>query len=618
VECDGTGAAMCPTHCVALSSVPLLRSGLLCEGIAMTDRLTRTEGTVQVGRTGQAGLLAALVMLAVQLVWRLNWSHNGVVQAFPEFIVAAISRLTPLSIFGAATENYGGNAKKTLFVAVLIGIIAVGYQAGNVAGWLTRRIGRGAAGRFVAGFVVSAALLLFTLVVVMPIAHLGIFARDSSYQGEVLVQLVITFSLFAVAWALLSAPAVVRAVEPTGLDALSRRAALARAGWGVATLAAVATVGGSTWRLIHPRVSRVSTAATEPETTVRDIVATQRALQGHPLPTEPPTPVSEAASEEVAALQSDAAPEGTPDPFDLFVQLDAEKTITPVLTETDDFYHVSKNFSDPKVGKNGWSLKITGLVEHELELSYDDLVARAATQKITTLGCISNPLNGDLISTAQWTGVPLVDLLNEAGIKQGAVDLKFHAADDYEDSVPVERGMDPDNLVVVGMNGAPLRDDHGFPARLIIPNIYGMKNVKWLERIEVVDNDFKGYWETRGWSDDATCQIWGRIDQPHDGDTWKAGPNIATGVASAGDRSISRVEISLDDGETWADAILEPSLNPPFTWVRWAYPFDAQTGKYTMTMRATDGTGAVMIEEDRDTLPDGATGWPKRRFKVED
>jgi len=584
----------------------------------MTDRTIVAADPAPAGRAGQAGLLAALLMLAVQLVWRLNWSQNGVVQAFPEFIVAAISRLTPLSIFGAATENYGGNAKKTLFVAVLFGIVAVGYQAGRVAGWLSRRIDRGAGGRFAAGFAVAGALLLFTLAVVMPIAHLGFFASDSSYTNDILVQLVVTFALFAVAWALLAAPAVTRAVEPTGLDTLSRRAALGRAGWGVATLAAVATVGVSTWRLVAPRAARVGSMATEigTETTVQDIVATQRALQGHPLPT-PTTPISEVAAQEAAALHSDVMVQEA-DPFALFVQLDAEQKITPVLTETDDFYHVSKNFSDPKVGADSWSLKITGLVERELELSHDDLVARATTQKITTLGCISNPLNGNLIGTAQWTGVPLVDLLNEAGIKPGAVDLKFHAADDYEDSVPIERGMDPDNLVVVGMNGETLRDDHGYPARLIIPNIYGMKNVKWLERIEIVDEDFKGYWETRGWSDDATFQIWGRIDQPGDGDTWKTGPNIATGIASAGDRSISRVEISLDDGETWADATLEPSLNPTFTWIRWAYQFDAQPGKYTMILRATDGTGAVMIQEERDTLPDGATGWPRRRFKVED
>lgn len=606
----------------------------------MTDRnpaQAQTSASVtsvkQAKRTGQAGLLAALAMLSAQLIWRLGWSHDGVVQAFPEFIVAAIARLTPLSVFGDVTETYGGNAKKTLFVAVLVGIVAVGYQAGNVAGALSRRINRGAVGRFAAGFIVSGALLLFTLVVVMPIAHLGVFAKWSSYQSDILTQLVITFSLFAIVWSLLSAPAVVRVVEPTGLDIFSRRSAIGRAGWSIATLAGVGTIAVTTWRLMNPRTSRATTAGiplpggngtAEPnKLTVDDIVATQRADQGHPLPPTPtPTEeVQEASSvHEVASLQSDttAATATAEDPFATFIQLDAEKKITPVLTETDDFYHVSKNFSDPRVSEQGWSLKVTGLVDRELELTYADVIARSTLQKITTLGCISNPLNGNLIGTAQWIGFPLADLLNEAGIKQGAVDLKFHAADDYEDSVSVARGLDPDNVVVTGMNGETLRDDHGFPARLIIPNIYGMKNVKWLDRIEVVDENFKGYWQTRGWDDEATFQIWGRIDQPEDGDKWDAGPQIATGVASAGDRSISRVEISLDDGDTWADAELEPSLNPPFTWVRWAHKFDAQPGKYTMRLRATDGNGALMSQDDRDTLPSGATGWPRRRFEVKE
>lgn len=306
------------------------------------------------------------------------------------------------------------------------------------------------------------------------------------------------------------------------------------------------------------------------------------------------------------------------DPLALFVRLDAAETITPVLTATEDFYHVSKNFSDPRVHRDGWSLTVTGLVERDLVLSYDDLLARATTRAITTLCCISNPLNGDLIGTAQWTGLPLAQLLAEAGVQPAAVDLRFHAADDYEDSVPVARGLDPDNLVVVGMNGAPLPDDHGFPARLIIPNIYGMKNVKWLDRIELVGEDFRGYWETRGWSDDATVHIWGRIDAPGDGATWTPGPQTATGVAAAGDRGVARVEVSLDDGATWRDAVLEPALNPPLTWVRWAHPFDATPGTHTLRLRATDGAGAVMDEAARDTLPDGPTGWPARRFKVAD
>lgn len=594
----------------------------------MSDpRIVAAERRRIAEQAGRAGVLAALVMLAVQLIWRLNWSANGVVQAFPEFIVAAISRLTPLSVFGAATENYGSLAKKTLFASVLLGIVTVGFRSGAIAGWLAERIGRGAAGRLLAGLMVASTLWLFTLLVIMPIAYLGVFATKSSYTSDILIQLSVTFALFGAVWALFATPR--RAETEIGMApeaTVNRRTVLGGAAWGAGTLVAAATVGVAGWRLVSPRPARGTGGPPLPATTPRastvdDIVATQRALQGNPLPTAVPTegPEPEAAvySHDVAELQSDTATAATSDdPLALFVQLDAEDAITPVLTETDVFYHVSKNLSDPTVSATGWTLKVTGLVDQPLELTYDQVLARSTSDMISTLMCISNELNGDLTGTAQWTGFPLADLLNEAGIQPGAIDLKFRAADDYEDSIPIAAGLDPDTFVVTGMNGEPLRDDHGFPARIIVPGIYGMKNVKWLNEIEIVDEDFKGYWQTRGWSDSAIPQIWGRIDQP--GRSIKTGPFVATGLASAGDRDISRVEISLDDGESWADAILEPSLNPPLTWVRWAFPFDATPGKYTLRMRATDGAGEVMSEIQRSPLPDGATGWPRRSFEVKE
>jgi DMSO/TMAO reductase YedYZ molybdopterin-dependent catalytic subunit len=122
-----------------------------------------------------------------------------------------------------------------------------------------------------------------------------------------------------------------------------------------------------------------------------------------------------------------------------------------------------------------------------------------------------------------------------------------------------------------------------------VPPIYGMKNVKWVEHIEAVDHDYQGYWQTRGWSDPAPYQIWGRIDTPASGEEITAGPAVAAGVAAAGDRGIFRVEISLDEGATWADATLEPSINPHFTWVRWVFPFEATGPAVNLLMRATDG-----------------------------
>jgi DMSO/TMAO reductase YedYZ molybdopterin-dependent catalytic subunit len=560
----------------------------------MTTQAPSTYQFLDRARAGQVGFFATLVMLAAQLIWRLNWSDNGVVQAFPEFIVAAIARLTPLSLFGEATENYGSLAKKSLFGAVVLGILALGYYGGIWAARLSERINRGWLGRVGAGLAIAAAFLLFTLVVVMPIAYLGFFALDSSYTSDILIQLIVTFAIYgvvwAIAWSFTHAPDA--ATQPWS-EEVSRREALRRGALAAGTIAGVAAVGGLSWRFLNPKKQSFASTAAQQDT-VDAIVATQQASQ---------------------ALTPTPTPAVVTDPAALFQQLDTEEKITPILTTVEDFYQVSKNLSDPTVSSDGWELKVTGLVENELTLTYDDVFNRATTKNITTLCCISNELNGDLISTGEWQGFALKNLLDEAGVKEGAVDVKFHCSDDYEDSITIDKAMDPNVIVVVGLNGAPLTDDHGFPARMIVPGIYGMKNVKWLERIEVVDEDFQGYWQTRGWSDDATNQIWGRIDTPKSGEDIKIGPNVAAGVASAGNRGISRVEVSLDDGETWADATLEPALNAPFTWVRWVFPFEAQEGQIKMQIRATDGNGEVMTEQRRAPLPDGATGYPRRTFE---
>src|SRR5680860_701818 len=168
---------------------------------------------------GQAGFLAALVMLAAQLIWRLGWSEDNVVQAFPEFIVAAVARLTPLSLFGAATENYGSLAKKTLLFAVLLGIAAIGYQAGKLAGRLTEKTGTSFTGRLISGAAVATALWLLTNLVIMPIAYLGVFASRSSHTTDILIQMTLTFGLFAVVWAAAASPLFVEAVSYTHLRA---------------------------------------------------------------------------------------------------------------------------------------------------------------------------------------------------------------------------------------------------------------------------------------------------------------------------------------------------------------------------------------------------------------
>jgi DMSO/TMAO reductase YedYZ molybdopterin-dependent catalytic subunit len=554
-----------------------------------------------------AGAVAALAMLLFQLGWRLFGASVGV-QSFPEFIVAAVARLTPLDFFAYMTETFGSLAQNTLFVIVLIGIVAVGYEAGAIAHRLfaSGRLGDGFGGRLLAGLAIAAVLFLFTNLVILPIAYLGFFAGSSRNGSEIIVQLAVTFAVYALVWAALATwlsdgPAAEPTVAPAQ-QPVPRRAVL-----GAGTLALLGGVGTLAWRVMQPQ--SVTDAAASQQI-ARDIAARAGS------PATPPAATAAAQASTPEAAQA-ATPAAAPDLAQVFEELEAAGDLTPRITSVADFYHVSKNMLDPTVDAEGWTLTIDGLVDTPLNLTYEDLVARATTTNTTTLCCISNELNGDLVGTAEWTGVPLADLLREAGVQDTAIDLKLSCADDYEDSFPVAIGNDPNVLVVVGMNGEPLTPDHGYPARLIVPPIYGMKNVKWVQRIEAVAEDFLGYWQTRGWDDVATYQIWGRIDTPTRQDVLAPGPAIAAGVASAGDRGISRVELSLDDGETWADATLEPSINPPFTWVRWVFPFEAAGEAVKLTMRATDGDGIVGTSQQRPPLPAGATGWPWRSVKVE-
>ncbi|MDQ3781099.1 MAG: molybdopterin-dependent oxidoreductase [Chloroflexota bacterium] len=584
-------------------------------------------------RAVRAGGLAALLMLVVQLGWRLGWASPGV-PSLPEIIVAAVSRLTPLGVFGFATENFGSLAQNTLFVAVLIGVVAVGSELGGLAEQIKRRIAGGdLLARVAAGLIAAIAALIVVGLVILPIANLGVFARDSSSARELMTQLLISFAIFGIAWGLLSTPhPAATEVGAEGGEDVSRRYVLERSVWGLGTIGLVGAVGTLTWRLIRPRpLGNVA----ESERAAEEIAAAarQRAAGPSAAPTSAPIPPLVAAPNPPAAgvagtadsdapVAADASDAATVAPdavaSDTFANLEADGSLTPLITSVADFYHVSKNIMDPEVDGDDWSLTIDGLVNQPLKLSYEEVVQRATVRKITTLCCISNELGGDLIGTAEWQGFPLAELLAEAGVQENAVDLKFRCADDYEDSIPVAQGMDPDTLVVVGMNGEPLAPDHGYPARLIVPGIYGMKNVKWVQRIEVVDEDFKGYWQTRGWSDPAPYQIWGRIDLPGSGDEIPVGPAVAAGVASAGDRDVQRVEVSLDDGETWADATLEAPLNPPLTWVRWLFPFDAAAGEHKLLIRVTDGTGEVAPRQRNPPLPSGATGWPSRTVRVAD
>ncbi len=296
---------------------------------------------------------------------------------------------------------------------------------------------------------------------------------------------------------------------------------------------------------------------------------------------------------------------------DLVSQL---KGISPELTSVADHYQVSKNVFNPNVPEANWSLKITGMVDKEVTLNLANLKALPSITRPSTLMCISNEVGGNLIGTSEWTGVKLKDILAMAGAKEGATELILKAADNYSDSFKLDAAMRDGTIVAYLQNGEPLTTDHGFPARILVPGIYGMKNVKWVAEIELSNQEYEGYWQTRGWSDTAEVQTLSRIDTK-EATKLEDGSYAIGGIAFAGIRGISKVEVSIDDGLTWNETELKPSMNE-LTWNLWTYQWQADPGKYDVLVRATDGAGQLQDPEARRPLPDGATGYHKVSVNV--
>ena len=296
----------------------------------------------------------------------------------------------------------------------------------------------------------------------------------------------------------------------------------------------------------------------------------------------------------------------------LFPDLDG---LSREVTPTPDLYTVSKNVFDPEGPPPGWTLEIKGLVDRPRSYTIEELRALPAAEGYATLACISNWVGGELIGNAFWRGVPLGDLLRDAGVRAGAVDLVFTALDDYTDSIPLERAIEPGTLLAYEINGAPLPGKHGAPLRAVIPGIFGMKNVKWITAIELVATDYKGYWQRRGWDDRAEYQTMSRVDVARAARPGE--PATIAGIAFAGDRGISRVEVSTDNGVTWGPAEIRPPLSP-FTWALWQFPWvPERAGEYTVVVRAVDGRGDVQTRRQSPPIPSGSTGWHSVSLSVE-
>jgi len=269
-------------------------------------------------------------------------------------------------------------------------------------------------------------------------------------------------------------------------------------------------------------------------------------------------------------------------------------SIVQPITPNDLFYCVTKNVIDPKVNIDVWHLEIGGLVQNPATWRFQDLVGFTPTRQETTLMCISNGLDAGLISNAVWKGLPLRDLLDQAGVLSGAARVRLQGVDNYADTIPLEKAMEPTTLLAYEMNGMPLPDRHGYPLRMIVPGYFGEKNVKWLTRVEVTDANAKGFYEAQGWGPDFIVPTRSRIDVPDDWSSFSLGkltsPIEVKGIAYGGDRGVSRVELSFD-GQTWNDAEIYYS-GGKLGWSLWRTQWTpGAAGDYMVVVRATDGEG---------------------------
>lgn len=285
-------------------------------------------------------------------------------------------------------------------------------------------------------------------------------------------------------------------------------------------------------------------------------------------------------------------------------------TPTPFFTPNRSFYRIDTALVVPKVDVDTWTLKLKGMVGIERTYTYEDLLARDLVERDITLTCVSNEVGGILMGTARWLGVPLRELLNEAEMDPKATQVVGRSVDGWTSGFPMSAVTDGrDTLVAVAMNGEPLPFEHGFPARLIVPGLYGyVSATKWLKEIELTTMEaFDAYWVPRGYSKEAPIKLASRIDVPRGLSTIPAGRTAIAGVAWAQRFGISKVEVSIDSGP-WQLAELadEASID---TWRQWRLAWDAPTGRHDIAVRAYDGKGHLQVEERVAPLPNGATGW---------
>lgn len=288
------------------------------------------------------------------------------------------------------------------------------------------------------------------------------------------------------------------------------------------------------------------------------------------------------------------------------------------ITPNDEFYLTSYSSAVPDIDAGSFSLSVEGNVDSPFMITMEELASMKDKKEYVTLECIGNAVGGSAIGNALWEGVTLNRIIEKASPRKGIVKTVFYGADGYSDSIPYDLSLTGDVFLAFRMNGEPLPREHGYPLRMIVPGIYGMKNVKWLSRIELVDFDYKGYWEKKGWSDEAVIPIKSQILMPMDNKNITRGHYVVGGIAFAGRHGISRVQVSFDHEKSWHDAELKEPLSR-WAWVLWRYDWNpAEAGEYRITVRGIDKQGKVQERGGLFSIsyPDGAAGYHSVDVKV--
>jgi DMSO/TMAO reductase YedYZ molybdopterin-dependent catalytic subunit len=532
-----------------------------------------------------AGLAAGAVAVAVSLI--IKETTGGLF--LPEIASQALFSVTPGEFESQAVENFGPLAKYSAFIgSIIANIVAFGIIAiflDKLFARLKRR-----------GYLLEALLSSALSYIIFIIIAIILVTLIQSRSGIQVVPL----------------PLIVLSLIPSQL-----------------------AFGFVLSSFFHGRTKRKSPEVPEPipskPTDTVDVIYTRRAFLRLIAASAVALPIillgvdrllsRQNEAQEQASTTTNLLPQTGPRPKG-FEDPNLAPLLASEVTPTYLFYRIDIDPIVPQVDSKTWNLTIKGLVEKPFTINYDQIKSMPSVEEYVTLECISNKIGGDLISTALWKGVRLSQLLEKAAIKPNVKYVVFRCADGYDVGIPIEKSQMEGTILAYDMNYAPLTPKHGFPVRAIVPGLYGMMNPKWLTEIELVDNVYEGYWQRLGWRNNAedntgstvlipgqapARQRFRKLDETEDTSYGDKVP--IAGIAFAGNRGISKVEVSTDGGTTWKTARIKDPLSQ-YTWVLWTAGYvPPNKENYKIVVRATDKTGNTQTTEMSPPFPNGATGY---------